>query len=440
VEPGSQALRRAVVAAGAPLFALLALLALAGPALAQGGEAVGATIFSGRGADRVLYEGVAIVVTDPEGAEIGTATSDAEGRAVLDVPGPGQYVVAIDESTLPEGFVPAREDPPTANVRAGGTGNALIELVPGEGGATGGALAAKLRQLPQLLVLGIRFGAVIAITSIGLSLVFGTTGLVNFAHGELVTLGAIIAFLFNAAAVAWLPRVHLIPATAIAIVVGAAAGIAMERGMWRPMRRRGIGLISMLVVSIGLSLLLRNLLQLFFGGSTNPFRDYAIQTTLRLGPIRITPRDLTVIVLSMLVLVLIGLMLTRTRIGKAMRAVSDNRDLAESSGIDVDRVVVFVWGLAGGLAALGGVLQSTAQGVNVNFGFQLLLLMFAGIILGGIGTAYGAVVGSLVVGIVIEVSTLVLPADIKNASGLLVLILVLLVRPQGILGRAQRFG
>jgi neutral amino acid transport system permease protein len=435
---------RIAALAAALLCALLAgaaLLAgpLAGVAAAQD-EAVRAQVFSGRGQDRENYAGVGVLVLDADGAEVGSGETDAEGVAEIPVPGPGTYTVSVDEATLPEGFGPGETAERAVQVRAGRAGNALFALEEGGAAAAGGALLDRLSSVPQLLVLGIRFGAIIAITSIGLSLVFGTTGLVNFAHGELVTLGAVIAFLLNAASVAWLPEIQLIPAALVAIALGALAGIAMERGLWRPMRRRGIGLISMLVVSIGLSLLLRNVLQLFFGGNTRPYNDYSIQSAVTLGPLRLTPRDIAITLLSFLVLILIGLMLQRTRIGKAMRAVADNRDLAESSGIDVDRVVVFVWGLAGGLAALGGVFQSTAQGVNVNFGFQLLLLMFAGIILGGIGTAYGAVVGSLVVGIVIEVSTVVLPADIKNASGLLVLILVLLVRPQGILGRAERFG
>ena len=123
-----------------------------------------------------------------------------------------------------------------------------------------------------------------------------------------------------------------------------------------------------------------------------------------------------------------------------MRAVADNRDLAASSGIDVDRVILFVWALGGGLAALGGVLFGLQQQVQFEMGFKLLLLMFAGITLGGLGTAYGALVGSFVVGMFIELSTLVVPTELKNVGALLVLIVVLLVRPQGILGRAERIG
>ncbi|MDQ0711504.1 branched-subunit amino acid ABC-type transport system permease component [Streptomyces luteogriseus] len=136
----------------------------------------------------------------------------------------------------------------------------------------------------------------------------------------------------------------------------------------------------------------------------------------------------------------IAVLLQKTRIGTAVRAVSANRDLAEASGIDVQRVVLFVWMLAGGLAALGGVFFGLVEIVTWDMGFKLLLLMFAGIILGGLGSAYGAMVGSLVIGVVAQMSTLWFPVDLQYAWALLVLILVLLVRPQGILGRAERVG
>ena len=126
--------------------------------------------------------------------------------------------------------------------------------------------------------------------------------------------------------------------------------------------------------------------------------------------------------------------------GKAMRAVADNKDLAESSGIDVDRVIGFVWASGAGLAALGGILQGLSEQVSFQMGFQLLLLMFAGVTLGGLGTAYGALVGSLVVGIAMEVSTLWIPSEFKTVVALSILIIVLLVRPQGILGQAERVG
>jgi branched-chain amino acid transport system permease protein len=136
----------------------------------------------------------------------------------------------------------------------------------------------------------------------------------------------------------------------------------------------------------------------------------------------------------------VGLFLNKTRMGKAMRAVSDNRDLSESSGIDVQRVIRFVWILAGGLAGIGGVFIGLSEQVSWNIGFRILLLLFAAVILGGLGTAYGALVGALIVGIGIQVSTLFIPTELKNVGALVLLIAVLIVRPEGILGKKERVG
>jgi branched-chain amino acid transport system permease protein len=145
-------------------------------------------------------------------------------------------------------------------------------------------------------------------------------------------------------------------------------------------------------------------------------------------------------IISVIALVGVALFLQRTQMGKATRAVADNRDLAESSGINVDRVVTFVWAAGAGLAALGGILQGLSEQVSWQMGFQLLLLMFAGVTLGGLGTAYGALVGSMVVGMVMEVSTLWIPSEFKTVTALAILIVILVVRPQGILGQAERVG
>jgi neutral amino acid transport system permease protein len=193
-------------------------------------------------------------------------------------------------------------------------------------------------------------------------------------------------------------------------------------------------------LAIGLALLVRHLILLFFRGHPRPFLDFTVQRAIDLGPIRMTPRDLIVMALSLTVLVGVGLMLQKTKLGKAMRAVSDNRDLAESSGIDVEKVVGRVWIYGAGLAGLGGVLFANMFAFNHIRGFQLLLLMFAGIILGGLGTAFGAMLGSLVVGIIIEVSTVWFAPDLQWAWALGLLIIVLLVRPQGLLGRRERIG
>ncbi|HET6876277.1 MAG TPA: branched-chain amino acid ABC transporter permease [Jatrophihabitans sp.] len=293
-------------------------------------------------------------------------------------------------------------------------------------------------QTLTLVVQGIQFGAILAMTAVGLSLVFGTTGLINFAHGELVTLGAVVAFFFNASVAG--PGWHLIAAGAMAVLLAGLFGWFLHRVLWQPLDKRKTGLIQMFIISIGLSLLMRSAIQVFFGSDPKSYLDYVLQEQVRYGPIAITHRDLIITVGSLVILVLVALMLQRTRIGKAMRAVADNRDLAEASGIDVTRVVRIVWVLGTALAALGGILYGLTQIVSYQMGFQLLLLIFSGIILGGLGTAYGAMVGSLVIGLVIQLSTLWFPVELENAWALAVLILILVVRPQGILGRRERVG
>ena len=194
------------------------------------------------------------------------------------------------------------------------------------------------------------------------------------------------------------------------------------------------------MVSIGLSLALRYLIQIVFGGRSRAYIGYQSQRAVDYGLFSLTAAGLASIIISLVVLVLVALMLQRTKIGKAMRAVADNRDLAASSGINVDRVILIVWVLGGALAALGGVLLGLSDNVQWDMGFRLLLLMFAGVTLGGLGTAYGALIGSLIVGVFVQMSTLVIPSDMKYVGGLLLLIVILVIRPQGILGSRVRIG
>lgn len=328
---------------------------------------------------------------------------------------------------------------PSATKRAIVVGLAALGLL-----AFTPALAARfdfqnfLPELSQVVVNGLKLGVIISITSIGLSLVYGTSRLVNFAHGDMVTFGAVVAYFFNGAVGG--PGFHIVPAGLLAIVAGAGLGAGLQKGLWQRLQERKTGKIQLFVISIGLAILLRHLILLQFGGRPKSYIQYAVQEPLRLGWVRITPRDLTVVVVSVLVLVAIGLMLTMSPVGKAMRAVSDNRDLAEASGVNVRRIILMTWVLAGALGGLGGVLLGVVENVNYLMGFRLLLLMFAATILGGLGTAFGAMAGGMVVGLVTEMSALVSPTELKLMWGLGVLVVVQLVRPQGIFGRKERIG
>jgi neutral amino acid transport system permease protein len=375
-------------------------------------------------------EGVEITVSTESGEEVDTVQTDDEGRWEVDLPGPGVYEVTINADDLPDSVKLTGEESRTVTVDPGRRQPVNFPLDDGSRGAGGGTIPAV-----QLLVDGLRFGLLIAITAVGLSLIFGTTGLTNFAHGELVTIGAVAAWYINVRG-----GVPLIPATITAMVVGAGVGALNELGLWRPLRRRGTGLVAALVVSIGLSLALRYLIQIVYGGFSNPYGQYQAQRAVNYGLFTLTNRSLASIVISLAVLLLVAVMLQRTRIGKAMRAVADNRDLAASSGINVNQVILVVWMMGGALAALGGVLLGLSDQVQWDMGFRLLLLMFAGVTLGGLGTAYGALVGSIIVGVFVQMSTLVIPSDVKYVAGLLLLIVILVIRPQGILGSRARIG
>jgi len=378
--------------------------------------------------------GVAFTVTQGD-EEIGTGETDDEGIFLLEVPGPGEYTVAIDPETLPDGVELVDPDTLTRTVQVSPQQTRPVLFPLQEEGAESSSNAkSDLDRFLQLMVEGVKFGLVIAMMAVGLSLIFGTTGLTNFAHGEMVVVGTILVFYLNEAGV-WLPI-----ATVIGLIVMFGAGAGFDRVLWRPLRHRGTSLISMLVVSIGVSLVIRYFVLYIFGGRPRAFLDYAVQQPYDWGPITVVPKDLWSIGLSVIVLTAVGLVLTRTRTGKAIRAVADNPDLARSSGIDVDRVILVVWGAGASLATLGGVLFASSELVDWQFGFKLLLLMFAGVTLGGLGTAFGAFVGSLIVGIIIQVSTLWISPELKNVSALTLLILILILRPQGIFGQRERIG
>lgn len=429
-----------------------------------GGEGEGTGVRGELQADGEPVPGVTITVTDPDGQEAGVVDSDAEGEWFVPLAEPGEYTVTLDPQTLPAGITLSDPDrnPLRLPVQGGRARTALFGLVgPGgppddAGGGSGDDRDAGsspsgdaqeetstssptlTRRVAVRLTDGVVFGLILAVAAIGLSLIFGTTKLVNFAHGELVTLGAITAWFLSSEG----PRLPVVVAGLVTVVVGGAAGAATETGIWRPLRARSTGQFQVLVISIGLSLVLRQVLLIWFKVGDRRFRQYGIQreALIDVGALRLNGRDVGLIVVCVVVLVAVALMLQRTKVGKALRAVSDNPDLAASSGINVRRVILFVWILGGALAAGGGVLQGVATRVDYLMGFQLLLLMFAGVILGGLGTAYGAMVGGLVVGLATELSTLWIPSELKTVAALLVLVLVLLVRPQGILGSRDRVG
>ncbi|MGZ4591617.1 MAG: branched-chain amino acid ABC transporter permease [Actinomycetes bacterium] len=424
----------------AVLFSSLVCVVGVGVGSAQAsGESVFGFLFQRKGTERVVYAGVTVTAKGPGGFS-GKATSDAKGRWEIPLPKAGTYTVDIDTKSLPKGVGLTDEKKKSLKVPVldGQDKPVLFPL-----GKSTRKVESDWTQAAQLTAEGLRFGLIIALAAVGLSLIFGTTGLTNFAHGELVTIGALLTFWLSTGRVPFFPDfggLPFFPAAFVALILCGGIGWANDAGLWRPLRRRGTGLIAAMIVSIGLSIFLRYFYLYLIGGTTRQYPDYQGQRGIKLGPINLAAVDYVSMAVATVVLLSVILALINTRIGKATRAVADNPALAAASGIDVDRVIRVVWVVGAMLAGLSGILLGLAQGVNFQMGFQILLLIFAAVTLGGLGTAYGALVGSIVVGMFISVSTLWIPVELKNVGALGILIVILLVRPQGILGRAQRVG
>ncbi len=389
------------------------------------------------GDDREPVEGVVMIVSQ-NGEEIGTAESDADGLVAVEVPAAGQYDVTLDLESLPDGIAIAEEAPTELSPKVRDTGDrSVIFRLVAEGQSTSVGGTSQLERVASLLASGIRFGLVIALAAVGLSLIFGTTGLTNFAHGELITFGAMVVWYLNADNGGL--GIPLALATLGGILAAAMFGASFELGVYRPLRRRGMPVVSQMVVSIGLAFGLRYLFSIVYGSGTKQYSQFAAQApSVQFGPVSLRPKDLVIAAVAAVALVAVGLFLQKARLGTAIRAVSDNRDLSVASGIDDKRVILIVWIMAGAMAGLAGVMMGSSESVGYMMGQRVLLIMFAAVLLGGLGTTFGAMFGGLFVGIVSDLSTLWLDADLKIVVALATLVAVLLIRPQGVFGVKAR--
>ncbi|MGI5188664.1 branched-chain amino acid ABC transporter permease [Promicromonospora sp. CA-289599] len=407
--------------------------------------------------------GIDVTITGNDFEEVVTST---DGPVSVAVPTVGRYTLTIDPATVPDGMstdVPERQVVAQTGSTARGAFRVTEGAAPAETGSTtapsetGGGSDAEAEdsgiggegttenvsgwpafsQVWQQFGSGIRFGLLLALASVGLSLIYGTTGISTFSHGEQVTLGALLGFI----SVNWwdLPIWAAVLAT---IVICAATGWFQDVVLWGPLRRRGTPVMQLMIVTIGLSMSLQYVIQMFIGGRSQrvlPFNARPVE----IAGITLSAASWLSMLVALGVIGAIAWFLTQTRIGRATRAVSDNPALAAATGINPDRIVRIVWTMSTGLAGLSGMLLAISFGsFTWTLGMILLLLMFASVTLGGMGTAFGALAGSIVIGLVVEMSTLIpgMPSSLRYASGLLILILVLLIRPQGLLGRAVRVG
>ena len=332
----------------------------------------------------------------------------AELAATADDLAPGQRIAEL-----------ARRHPPL--IAVGVLALIVVVLVAARG----------LHDVAQTAVNGLSLGSIYALGAVGLTLVYGILKLVNFAHGDFLTFGAYMAYLVN---VTW--GLPLVTGVFIAMAMTAVLGVFFERIMWRPMRARQAGLLQLLLMSIGLAFLLRSAIQWFWSTEIRTL-DVDVTSSVELLGLRIGRTELIVVAVGFAVLVGVGLLLRYSLLGKRMRAIADDLELAETSGIDTGRVIFYTWVFAGALAGLAGVLAGAITEIKPEMGFELLLPIFAAVVVGGIGDPFGALAGGVALGVVTEWSTMFIDARWKTSVGFLVLVIALVVRPQGIFGKAK---
>jgi branched-subunit amino acid ABC-type transport system permease component len=289
----------------------------------------------------------------------------------------------------------------------------------------------------QLLANGVVTGSIYAIAAVGVSLIYGILRLVNFAYGDMMAFAALIAYGVNGPL-----HQSMVVATLVAMAATAVLALLIDVVLWKPLRARRAGFMSLFLASIGLALVLRQALLLFASAQprayrVNPYRVFV------LGSVRLSEAQVIAIAAAAATIAVVGLLLAYTTTGRVLRAMADDRALAAVAGIDVGRAIRVAWLAAGLLAGLAGVLAALVEySFDPNFGFQLLLPVFAAVVLGGIGSAYGALAGGVVLGVAQELSTWsgfaggVNPVY-KPVVAFAVLALALLIRPQGLLGHAR---
>ena len=281
-----------------------------------------------------------------------------------------------------------------------------------------------MTDLLQLLVFGIVFGSILTLGAIGVSLIFGILRFAHFAHGDMMTVGAYFALIF-VAQIGW-PIYLALPA---AMIGAALLAILIDQSVYRRLRRTAP--VILLISSFGMALLLRAAVQLIWGTDNQVYQP-GINVPYVVFDIRIKPDHLVIVGASVILVFGFHLFLKMTRMGKAMRAMSDNVDLARVSGIDSERVVIWTWVIGAALAAAAGVLLALDTRLNPQLGWNVLLPVFAATIVGGIGRVYGAIAGGMFIGIATELSTAVILPAYKPAVAFTLMVLVLILRPRGL--------
>jgi branched-subunit amino acid ABC-type transport system permease component len=283
--------------------------------------------------------------------------------------------------------------------------------------------------MTQALLNGLVSGLLIALPAIALSLTYGILNFANFSIGAMITTGAYLAYVFNAS----------LGAPIALAALGAALGLAflavvIQHGVYRQIRNADH--VTLLVASMGVAFVLENVLRFFYGADVRTL-DVPVARPLLWNGLRLNHEQLTIAVVALSAMAIVAFILRRTRLGRAMRAISDDADLAEVRGISRTRTVDWTWTISGVLAALAGVLIALDGVVDPTIGMNYLVSIFAAAVIGGIGNPFGAVAGALIIGLVEETSALAVSTTYRQGVSFAVLVLVLLLRPQGLLGTAR---
>jgi len=277
----------------------------------------------------------------------------------------------------------------------------------------------------QLLINGIIAGGVYALFAVGLTMVYSTFRFINFAHGELIAWGAYGVLLFSSSPF----NFPLVLAFGLAVILVVALALLQHRLVFSPLKNSQP--VTLLIASIGLSFLLRSFLQLYFGSDLRSY-ETGYFGTFAVGEILVTQVQFAMFVLSLLFFVVLHLLLTKTIIGRSMRAVSDSMELAGIYGISTRRVSTFVWVISAVFAASGGFLLALDTSLDPMMGLTFMIKAFAAVLLGGVGNVWGALVGGLSIGVVENLGTAFISPGYKDVTAFVLILIILLFRPQGI--------
>lgn len=302
-------------------------------------------------------------------------------------------------------------------------------------------------DIAQVLANSLIRASELSLLAVGLTTVFGILKFPNVAHGDYAMLGAFLVFAFNETF-----GLSFFAAVPLAAVALGAVAVGMDRSVFQPLRRAGAKAVTLLIASMGVALIVRNVTRMIWGSDTRTY-DIPLVRPLEFLGVTVGPVQIGIVMTAVVFMVLFHLLLQRTKLGKALRAISDDSDLAAACAIDSEKMIRWMWFLAATYAALGGAMLALEHVLYSRLGFDVLIPVFGAVLLGGIGNPYGAMLGALIIGLaenfilgidlgpllslggVFEVGTLQVPTGYKPAVSFVILILVLLFRPVGILGK-----